>query len=180
MKKLIVYFHGLNSSPSSEKVGRLRAMYPDDLVYAFRADIDPDFSMHEISEQIESVLVEHFNTPGSVSFIGTSLGAWLASKMSDVFNVRALLINPCYSPSESLKKYPDISDSVREKYTDLDISFRSENKMYVIDPHDEVIDMRPLLNDDNLYDSKVLFRPPAGHRFNGPEFESVVKQFIGS
>lgn len=178
MKKLIVYFHGLNSSPATDKVDRLRAMFPDDLVYAFSANVDPEVALKEVSHEIELVLAEHYNTPGAVYFVGTSLGAWLASKLSDVFDVEALLINPCYNPSESLKKYPDISDEIRGKYVDLDISYRREKKMYAIDPLDEVIDMRPLLDDDHLSGSNLMFAPHVGHRFNGPEFESAIKSFI--
>jgi predicted esterase YcpF (UPF0227 family) len=179
MKKLIVYFHGLNSSPNTDKVNRLRAMFPNDLVYAFSANVDPEIALKEVGEEIKLVLAEHYNTPGEVYFIGTSLGAWLASKLSDEFNVKALLINPSYTPRESLKKYPEIDNDVREKYTDLDISFRSQMKTYAVDPFDEVIDMKPLLDSDSACGSTFFFYPNVGHRFNGPEFETVVKAFVG-
>lgn len=175
---MIVYFHGLGSSPNSDKVDRLRALFPNKRVYAFSANIDPEIACKEVADQIESAMINHLHEPGKVYFIGTSLGAWLASELADQFKVKALLINPCYDPAESLKKYTEISDEVRTKYTKLDFTKRESDKVYIVDPDDEVIDMEQLILDMDYCSSPCYLFPGTGHRFNGPEFESVVKTFV--
>jgi predicted esterase YcpF (UPF0227 family) len=172
---MIVYFHGLGSSPNSDKVDRLKAMFPNKRVYAFSANVDPEIACKEVADQIESAMIDHLHEPGKVYFIGTSLGAWLAAKMGDLFKVKVLLINPCYDPVESLKKYPGVSDEIRNKYTKIRLQKRMDSTTCAVDPYDPIIDMRNLMQE--IGDQVTLF-PGVGHRFNGPEFETFVTSGI--
>jgi hypothetical protein len=168
---MIVYFHGYESSPNSDKVEKLKELFPDKRVFSFSANIDPDIAKREVSIQIQSALVQYINKPGKVYFIGTSLGAWLASAMSDLFGVPALLLNPCYDPVVSLMKYAEIPDELRLRYTPIKFN---PKKFVCCDPQDPVIDMTELLKMLN----NVETYPGIGHRFGSPHFDFAATKFI--
>lgn len=98
MKKFIVYFHGYASSPNTDKVTQLKLAYPNDYIYAFLADIDPEIAIKEVGNNIDLALLDHIEEDIDITFIGTSLGAWLAAKMADLYGVKSILINPVLYP----------------------------------------------------------------------------------
>lgn len=170
MKKyLIFYFHGYNSSPATDKVARLKSVFPD--TYAFDINIDPDISLSHLENNIDLTLMDHeyLNLHDlEIVFIGTSLGAWYASKLADKYNVRSILINPCYDPTNSLKKF-GVSEHIRNKYVPIDWI---KDAVYYIAKNDEVIDFNPVK--DNLNNLNTFWIDNANHRFNGPEFEKMM------
>ncbi len=174
MNNLIVYCHGLNSSPASDKVERLKKLFPDDEVVCFQASIDPDKAVAEVGDMVLDKLIEHrhLHSLGKLYFVGTSLGGWLAAKLAEKFDSKALLINPCYDPQMSLQKYPEIDKEIIERYTQFDV--KNQDFLYAIDPYDEVINMHGLMS--NYLIRKYTF-PHVGHRFNGPEFEEAATLF---
>lgn len=172
----IVYFHGYGSSAKTDKVDRLKKLYPNAEVLAFDINIDPTISLLEVGEKILMELLNDFNSPGSLYFIGTSLGAWYANELSNGFGCPALLINPCFDPETSLKKY-GVAEEVRGKYTVMDLK-DVNRKMIVLDLADDVIDHSVLIGKLNAIGGQYVEYPNVGHRFNGPEFENAVKKFI--
>lgn len=173
-KNVIVYCHGLGSSPKSDKVDRLKELFPGDEVVAFQASVDPEIALKEVGDQVLETLmsVRNFNSEGELIFVGTSLGGWLADKLAVQFDAKAILMNPCYNPTESLKKYPELDESIVSKYTDIEFT-NQDKRLLAYDPYDPVIDMSGL---KNVPGAKSLF-PNVGHRFNGPEFENTVQVF---
>ena len=170
MKKLIIYFHGFNSSPKTDKFDRLKSAFPDDFVYAFPINIDPDIAQIELENDIDSCLIDHLNENINVVFVGTSLGAWWANKMGDLYDCPTILINPCHDPKNSLGKY-DINESILNKFETME--YYPEKDYYFIAKYDEVIEHSTFLHsswpDVFIYDS-----PEVKHRFNGPEFDDVI------
>lgn len=167
---LIFYFHGYNSSPNSDKVEKIRSVFEN--TYAFSIDPDPTVSIPNLIKQIECVLLDDkfMNKDDlNIVFIGTSLGAWYASTLGHMFNVKSILINPCYDPTKTLKLLGGIPDDVCEKYTTL--AFGDRSKVY-ISTNDEVIDYTSIQNTLETLD--VTYVKNSNHRFNGPEFDDVL------
>ena len=164
MKKVIIYCHGYNSSAQSDKVKRLTAAGE---VFAWDINIDPEVSLNDLEQKMDDLLISKMNEDFMLVFVGTSLGAWYASKLADIYAAYAVLINPAINPKTSLAKY-GIEESVLNNYLNP-IFFCTDDKVF-IGTEDEVIDF-----------SNVNFGPAnveyvkAKHRFNGPEFEMVVE-----
>jgi len=174
MKKFIVYFHGYASSPNSDKVKQLKTAFPNDYVYVFLANIGPDIAIKEVGEEIDLALLNHLHEDIDITFIGTSLGAWLAAKMADLYGVKSLLINPSLYPATSLKKY-NVSDTICDKYTPLTIT---NNSTFVIARHDEVIDHSDLISILDNKKIKYYVNETATHRYNGKHFDEIIYKVL--
>ena len=96
---MIVYLHGLNSSPASKKAGLLQeAMAARGLGAQFHAPALP----HRPAQAM--ALVEdwlHAQTQ-AVTFIGSSLGGYYATYLAEAHASRAVLINPAVRPYDLL------------------------------------------------------------------------------
>ena len=171
MKKyLIFYFHGYNSSPNTNKVGRLKSIFPD--TYAFDINPDPDVSLKYLEDQIDITLLDekYMHHPNlQVIFIGTSLGAWYAAELADNYNVKAILINPCYDPQNSLVKY-NLDRKICNKYPPIKWL---NDAIYYIAKDDEVIDFRPVRS--ILDQLNTHWIDNSNHWFSGPEFDNVIE-----
>ena len=174
MTNLFVYCHGYGSSPNSDKVDRIRKQFPSDSVVAFDADIDPNIALNQVGDKVLDALLEDVNGGGQLIIIGTSLGGWLASELADQFDALAIIINPSSDPKETLAKY-GVPEEIREKYESLSLR-NLHRKRFYIDPDDEVINHDLLLS--YLPEENVILEPGVGHRFNGPEFERMLKNIF--
>lgn len=170
MKKTIIYFHGFGSSPNSDKVDRIRAMYPSDTVLSFTADVDPDIAIQTVNHEILNALIDD-HSDGELLFIGTSLGGWLANELSNKFECRVLLINPAYDPGTELSQF-NVDTEILNRYTKMN-DVTNKKKTIVLDPSDDIIDHTELMKL-----TTVVKYPGVGHRFNGSEFEEVVRNFV--
>lgn len=168
MDKVVVYFHGYGSSANTDKVGRLREALPDCDVYAFPIDVDPRVSLPSLEHEINMILATDIHRGVRIVFAGTSLGAWYASKLAAAYGVPAVLVNPCYEPSEMLAKY-GVPEDVLAQY---DSMVFSDVNFHFISENDEVIDFQPVM--EELRKCSAEFYGEATHRFNGPEFDDVV------
>ena len=103
-KALVFYFHGYKSSPTTDKVARLKEHFPD--TYAFPIDIDPEVSIPYLIDQVEMALLNHVNDcKTKVFFVGTSLGAYYATMMARTYPASTLvLINPAIDTQDNLVK----------------------------------------------------------------------------
>ena len=156
MKKIVIYFHGYDSSASSGKTEQLKAAGFE--TYSWDIDIDPSVSIPYLEEQILDMILDHVNEEIELFFVGTSLGGWYAAKLAELFNSEnVFLVNPSYNPSESLKKYGEPL-SICEKYHDLE--FKNYHTIY-IGAEDTVIDFTDV--DFNGADFSIV--GGADHRF---------------
>lgn len=163
MEKIIIYCHGYGSSAKTDKVGRLAQA---GMTLAWNIDIDPNISLDTISENVVSVLLDKINKDLKLIFVGTSLGAWYASKLSDMFGGTAVLINPAIDPKNSLSKY-NVPEEIRNNYVES-IEFKLHDKVF-IGTQDEVFDFSNV----DFGDAEVEY-VDADHRFSGEEFDKVI------
>ena len=165
MRKVVIYCHGYGSSAKTDKVDRLRVGKNVANVYAFDINIDPRISVPYLENCVENICLEP-NEDVEFVFVGTSLGAWYAAVLADMFNSKAILVNPCLDPHNSLKKY-GVSEEVRKWYTPMPNPSKAE---VILSENDEVLDFSNV----SWKLPVVLVNNESGHRFNGPEFEEFV------
>ncbi len=155
-----------------EKVDRLKKVKNSE-VYSFPIDPNPEKSLPYLQREIDWILLDNITDDElKLIFVGTSLGAWYAWKLSQAYNSRGILINPCYDPGEMLKKY-ELDPKVLAQYEPIE--FSKLNDVYVA-LDDEVIDFDPIM--ENLKGTgprKVTFVMNSNHRFIGKEFDDVVE-----
>lgn len=168
MSKLVFYFHGYGSSPETPKVSRLREALSDCEVHSFLINIDPRVAIPELCERIESVLLDEPHSEDSVLFVGTSLGAWYAGHLANLYGLPSILINPTVTPSVSLEKY-DVPVSIRGAYPDLIIP---ENAEVFLAERDEVLDHSEVMK----FTGRITVVEEANHRFDGEAFSMVIER----
>lgn len=170
MKKLVIYFHGYNSSPNTDKVARL-CKESSFLTYAFPIHLDPSVAYPELVSKIDDVLMNfHNNENIKLVFVGTSLGGWWASKLAKEYGCKSIIINPSSEPANSLRKY-DVPERICTQYED--ISF-PDNATYFFAKNDGLLDHTELIRMLTEQKKDVRIYKDGGHRFNGASFEKVV------
>lgn len=164
--KTIVYFHGYNSNRNTDKVARIKELRSDCKVLAFDADINPFVAIRQVKKEIIIELLLDFSNSGEIVFVGTSLGAWLASELSDIFECRAILINPCFDPEKELAKL-GVDEDICLLYTKMSLKGMDRKTIYA-SPDDEVIDH------SELFGLAPVVRITGDHRCNGKEFTKII------
>jgi len=100
---MIVYLHGFNSSPASHKAQLLqRHLEGRGLANRFSCPALPDTpgeAIHVIKQAIAG------QSPGGVTFIGSSLGGYYATWLAENLGCRAVLVNPATTPHIGLAAY---------------------------------------------------------------------------
>jgi len=170
MKKVVVYFHGYNSSPHTDKVARL-SKESSFFTYAFPIHIDPRVACEELTDKIDNLLVEMYNQDIKLIFVGTSLGGWWASKLASEYDCEAVVINPSANPKESLAKY-GVPEHILEQYEEIVIPKKAT---YFFASNDEVIDHTDFIEKVNQEKTSVYIFQEGNHRFNGKHFEKVIE-----
>ncbi len=104
MKKKVIYIHGFNSSPLSLKAEQtrkyLRKYYPDIEFFCPQLATTP---AHAIA-QLEQLIEKHCEN-SQCYLIGSSLGGYFASYLSDKYNFLSVLVNPAIKPYELMHDY---------------------------------------------------------------------------
>jgi hypothetical protein len=104
MQKNILYIHGFNSSPLSIKAEQTRQYFlkhfPQINFYCPQLAINPTGAINQLEQIIKSS-----QTDSSWYLIGSSLGGYFASYLSEKYNFPCVLINPAIKPFELLKDY---------------------------------------------------------------------------
>jgi predicted esterase YcpF (UPF0227 family) len=100
---MIVYIHGFNSSPSSHKSNQLRERLAElgrESEFACPAlPHHPRDAMALLESEVSGAL------PGQVTLIGSSLGGFYATHLTEKFGLRSVLVNPAITPHEGLRSY---------------------------------------------------------------------------
>jgi uncharacterized protein len=103
MRPLLLYIHGFSSSGQSEKavaVGDiLKQSFPDVDYLSPSLPNYPGEAYYAIKQIIDSELAKGRETIG---MIGSSLGGFMATMMGEVYNLKAVLINPAVMPSKMM------------------------------------------------------------------------------
>ncbi len=122
MTKLIVYIHGFNSSPLSFKANILSNLIG-------KIPLKTDFhcpSLPHWPEQAVKSLTDIIgrHSVDDVLLIGSSLGGFYATYLSDYLGCRSVLINPAITPQEGLVNYIGPQKNL---YTNEDYDFTVEH-----------------------------------------------------
>jgi len=104
MQKKILYIHGFNSSPLSIKAEQTRQYlckhFPQVHFYCPQLASNPKEAINQLEHIIQS-----YQTNTSWYLMGSSLGGYFASYLSEKYNYPSVLINPAIKPFELLKDY---------------------------------------------------------------------------
>ena len=104
MQKNILYIHGFNSSPLSVKAEQTRLYlfnnFPQVNFYCPQLVSNPKGAIN----QLEQIILSS-PTNSSWFLIGSSLGGYFASYLSEKYNVPCVLVNPAIKPFELLEDY---------------------------------------------------------------------------
>jgi uncharacterized protein len=97
---MIIFIHGYGTSGKSDQVDMLREQFGDELVV-------PELKHEPIADIIDlsAMITEAHRKGEKVLLIGCSLGGFYAKFLSSLYNVNAVMINPAYTPSDSLTNY---------------------------------------------------------------------------
>lgn len=94
MLPTLLYIHGLNSSPLSQKASQLTALFQ-------RLDWAPWLrvpALHHHPRQAIAQLEEAIMELGSPVLVGSSLGGYYATHLAERHGLKALVINPAVNP----------------------------------------------------------------------------------
>jgi hypothetical protein len=96
----IVYLHGFRSSPASVKATQLRefvARLPaPPALHVPALQHRPSLAMREVDAWVER------QGRQNVTFVGSSLGGFYATRLAERFDARAVMINPAVRPCDAL------------------------------------------------------------------------------
>jgi predicted esterase YcpF (UPF0227 family) len=100
---MIIYVHGFNSSPASHKANllrqRLAATGRETEISCPALSHYPDEAMAELKQRIEDAGVRN------VTLVGSSLGGFYATWLTEHLGCRSVLLNPAITPHEGLRAY---------------------------------------------------------------------------
>ena len=100
---MIVYIHGFNSSPSSHKAKQLRTRLAAlGREHEFACPALP----HWPAQAIALLEREVGSAPAAqITMVGSSLGGFYATYLTEKLGVRSVLVNPAITPHEGLRGY---------------------------------------------------------------------------
>ena len=104
MQKYILYIHGFNSSPLSVKAEQARLYFdeyfPHVHFYCPQLVSNPKGAIKQLENIIKSS-----QSDSSWYVMGSSLGGYFASYLSEKYNLKNVLINPAVKPFDLLQDY---------------------------------------------------------------------------
>ena len=99
---MILYLHGFNSAPASNKARTLRAyLEARGLAQRFACPALP----HRPAEAVALVESEIARCGGRPTLVGSSLGGFYATHFAERWDLRAVLINPAITPHVGLEPF---------------------------------------------------------------------------
>ncbi|QYK00977.1 YqiA/YcfP family alpha/beta fold hydrolase [Shewanella psychrotolerans] len=178
---MLLYIHGFNSSPQSEK-GVITAEYianhfPQLSFFQPQLPSAPKDAMALLID-----IVERERAKGeSLHFIGSSLGGYFASYLAETYGGKAVLINPAVTPFELFDEFlgPQYNPYTDETYEVLpahkqevalyntEVIFYPERFFVLLQSGDEVLDYKQAVN--KYHCCQLLVEAGGDHSFIGYE-----------
>ena len=174
MKKLVVYCHGYGSSPNTDKVQKLRDAGLE--VLAVDLSGTHDEALERADTEIANFVMDNLSELASKFIVvGTSLGAYFAHVLGKMWYADEIfLINPCMSPRTFIPMVQP--DGGYEKAEDIKINIISDKLLHTVfvAENDELFDF----SETDFGDAHVIRTKTGGHRYNGQEFDAVIKHIL--
>lgn len=100
---MILYIHGFNSSPASHKSNQLR----ERLQSLGRGDEFRCPALPHLPGEAMALLERELQGigAGGITLIGSSLGGFYATWLTEKYGVRSVLVNPALTPHQGLRAY---------------------------------------------------------------------------
>lgn len=185
-RPLIIYIHGFNSSPDSEKA-------QDFLTACLREDAF-DIAVPSLSHDPQAAIAQLEKLIGEADknlylLVGSSLGGYYATYLAEKYHCRAALINPAVSPVKHLGEGflgPQKNHYSGEEYEftldyavyldSLDINplRYPENYLLLVQTGDEVLNYH--LAEERYADSLQIVQEGGSHRFEG--FNNIIPAIL--
>jgi predicted esterase YcpF (UPF0227 family) len=175
---MILYIHGFGGSGLGVKANLFREHFKNKDVNFLAPSLSytPDLAVSTLEEIIQNCLKYE-----DVKLIGSSLGGFYATYLSNKFNLKAILINPSLKPTKTLLEliqnekralnYFDLSYfefnqnhlNMLKKYQVPKENLKLENFFIMLQKDDEVIDYKVA---KEIFDgAKLLITQGGGHSF---------------
>ncbi|WP_272522076.1 esterase YqiA [Providencia sp. PROV202] len=182
----LLYIHGFNSSPLSEKANNLKQWlaehYPQINMIVPQL---PNFPQ-QAAKLLDDILAEHQHE--TIGLVGSSLGGYFSIYFSERYQIPAVLVNPAVRPFDLLSDYlgENTNPYTHETYVlepkhmyELKAlhlgKIRSPNLLWLLQQMgDEVLDYRQAVA--YLSECKQTVEPDGDHAFAG--FERYFPQII--
>ncbi|WP_192021591.1 YqiA/YcfP family alpha/beta fold hydrolase [Shewanella sp. WPAGA9] len=133
---MLLYIHGFNSSPQSDKAIEtahyIQRCFPDLSFIQPQLPSSPKAAMALLCGIVEQAI----NEGESLCFIGSSLGGYFASYLAEKYGGKAVLINPAVTPFEL---FDEFLGPQYNPYTDEHYQVLPEHKNDVAEFNTEVI-----------------------------------------
>lgn len=194
MKSVLLYLHGFNSSPGSAKAQQMATW-----VATHRPDIEviipaqpntPAAAWAAIAQSIEAAMARH-GAALRLGAVGSSLGGFMATRVSESYGCRAALINPAVRPHELLQDYlgPQRNPYTDERYEllpahmdelrALAVPVTAPERLWILQQQeDEVLDYRKALAEYRF--ARLSLECGGNHAFVGFErYPAQIVRFLG-
>jgi len=100
---MIIYIHGFHSSPSSHKANQLRERLTSlGRAHEFFCPALPHWPAQAMA-LLEGLVSA--TPPADVTLVGSSLGGFYATCLTEKYGARSVLVNPAITPHEGLRSY---------------------------------------------------------------------------
>ena len=180
----ILYLHGYNSSPQSEKAQLTKRYFtkhfPDIIFHCPQIVSHPQGAITQFENIIETANSQAAtidnHQPIQWVFIGSSLGGYFATYLSEKYKSPAILINPAVKPYELLIDYlGEQTNTYTQEVYQVDKSFighlkalekshiDKKNYLLLVQTGDEVLDYRQAI--DKYKNAQIIEQQGGDHSF---------------
>lgn len=183
----VLFIHGFNSSPLSAKAqltqNYLAEYFPEVKFHCPQVATTPKAAI----AQLEQYFIDSNSLTDTWALIGSSLGGYFSTYLSEVYGVKAALINPAIKPYELLSKYigEQVNPYTQERYqvesnylNDLialkQNTVSKENFMVMVQTGDEVLNYQQAV--DKFEGSKLIVQQGGDHSF--VDYQNMLPQIV--
>jgi len=172
---MIIYIHGFGSSGLGGKASLFKEYFDEELISPSLSYV-PSLAINTLEQLIEAFT----SLEEEVYLVGSSLGGYYAIYLANKYNLKAVLINPAITPSETLDKigtatnYYDYSnfEITKEhlqylKSIEVQEVANQSNFMVLLQEEDEVLDFNEAV--EKLPDSELVIEEGGSHSFDEVE-----------